>query len=55
MEPMRQGSKNPNKNLLLASASFDSDIMLWDVESMKRVHWLKEHTNPVYSVSLVQM
>ena len=49
--PCGQGSANPNKNLLLASASFDSDIMLWDVESMKRVHWLKEHTNPVYSVS----
>ena len=49
--PCGEGSKNPNKNLLLASASFDSDIMLWDVESMKRVHWLKEHTNPVYSVS----
>ena len=25
--------------------------MLWDVETMKRVHWLQKHSNPVYSVS----
>jgi transducin (beta)-like 1 len=49
--PCGEGSNNPNKQLYLASASFDSDIMLWDVESMKRVHWLRKHTNPVYSVS----
>jgi transducin (beta)-like 1 len=49
--PCGEGSVNPNKQLLLASASFDSDIMLWDVETMKRVHWLQKHSNPVYSVS----
>jgi transducin (beta)-like 1 len=49
--PCGEGSANPNKPLLLASASFDSDIMLWDVETTKRVQWLRNHTNPVYSVS----
>jgi transducin (beta)-like 1 len=37
--------------LILASASFDSTIRLWDVERGECIHTLSKHTEPVYSVS----
>eukprot|EP01091_Cochliopodium_minus_P014459 TRINITY_DN4905_c0_g1_i1.p2 TRINITY_DN4905_c0_g1~~TRINITY_DN4905_c0_g1_i1.p2 ORF type:complete len:465 (-),score=67.73 TRINITY_DN4905_c0_g1_i1:34-1428(-) len=49
--PTGLGSANPNKKLLLASASFDATIKLWDIEAGKCINTLKEHTDPVYSVS----
>jgi transducin (beta)-like 1 len=49
--PTGQGSSNPNLQLLLASASFDTTVKLWDAEAGKCVHSLQKHTEPVYSVA----
>ena len=49
--PTGQGSSNPNLQLLLASASFDTTVKLWDVEVGKCVHSLQKHTEPIYSVA----
>jgi len=45
------GSKNSNKPLLLATASFDSTVKLWDVEKGECILTLCKHTEPVYSVA----
>ena len=42
---------NPNANLVLASASFDSTVRLWDVERGDCLHTLTRHKEPVYSVA----
>ncbi|XP_016992009.2 F-box-like/WD repeat-containing protein ebi [Drosophila rhopaloa] len=44
------GTSNPNARLMLASASFDSTVRLWDVEGGSCIHTLRGHTEPVYSV-----
>jgi hypothetical protein len=49
--PTGPGTKNPNKSLLLATASFDSLVKLWDIEKGQDVHTLAKHTEPVYSVA----
>jgi transducin (beta)-like 1 len=49
--PSGPGSSNPNSNLLLASASFDSTVRLWEVERGTCLHSLTKHDEPVYSVS----
>lgn len=49
--PTGQGTLNPNMNLILASASFDSTVRLWDVERGGCIHTLTKHTEPVYSVA----
>lgn len=49
--PTGQGTQNPNMNLILASASFDSTVRLWDVERGACLHTLTKHTEPVYSVA----
>ncbi|CAK1548469.1 unnamed protein product [Leptosia nina] len=49
--PTGPGTQNPNMNLILASASFDSTVRLWDVEKGACVHTLTKHTEPVYSVA----
>eukprot|EP00976_Prorocentrum_cordatum_P037368 759370-Prorocentrum_minimum.AAC.4 len=42
--PTGPNSNNPNRNLLLASASFDATIKLWDIERGVCIHTLTEHT-----------
>ncbi|XP_022844038.1 WD40 repeat-containing protein HOS15-like isoform X1 [Olea europaea var. sylvestris] len=49
--PTGSGTNNPNKELVLASASFDSTIKLWSVEAGHLLHSLNGHREPVYSVA----
>ncbi|XP_027361141.1 WD40 repeat-containing protein HOS15-like isoform X3 [Abrus precatorius] len=49
--PTGPGTSNPNKKLVLASASFDSTIKLWDVELGKLIYSLNGHRDRVYSVA----
>lgn len=49
--PTGPGTNNPNQQLLLASASFDATVKLWDVELGKCMYSLQKHTDPVYSVA----
>jgi transducin (beta)-like 1 len=49
--PTGPSSNNPNQELLLASASFDATIKLWEMEEGKCIHTLTRHTDPVYSVA----
>lgn len=49
--PTGPGTVNPNMNLTLASASFDSTVRLWDVDRGACIHTLTKHTEPVYSVA----
>ncbi|XP_071925215.1 WD40 repeat-containing protein HOS15-like isoform X1 [Coffea arabica] len=49
--PTGPGTNNPNKQLLLASASFDSTVKLWDAEVGRFLHTLNGHRDPVYSVA----
>lgn len=49
--PTGPGTNNPNQPLVLASASFDSTIKLWDVETGSLLHSLVAHGDPVYSVA----
>jgi len=45
--PTGPGTINPNLPLVLASASYDATIKLWDVEEGKCLHSLERHTDPV--------
>mmetsp|Transcript_4411 Transcript_4411/g.15337 ORF Transcript_4411/g.15337 Transcript_4411/m.15337 type:complete len:518 (-) Transcript_4411:39-1592(-) len=49
--PTGPGTANPNRPLMLASASFDASIKLWDVERGSCIYSLGQHKDPVYSVS----
>ncbi|XP_043805789.1 WD40 repeat-containing protein HOS15 isoform X3 [Manihot esculenta] len=49
--PTGPGTNNPNQQLVLASASFDSTVKLWDVELGKRICSLNGHRDPVYSLA----
>jgi len=45
------GTVNPNRPLILASASFDATVKLWDVVAGKELFTLTKHVDPVYSVA----
>lgn len=49
--PTGSGTNNPNQQLILASASFDSTVKLWDVELGKLLYSLNGHREPVYSLA----
>ncbi|KAK2154836.1 hypothetical protein LSH36_256g05021 [Paralvinella palmiformis] len=49
--PTGPGTSNPNSPLILASASFDSTVRLWDVDRGVCIHTLTRHHEPVYSVA----
>lgn len=49
--PTGPGTNNPNQQLLLASASFDSSVKLWEVEQGHLLYSLAGHRQPVYSVA----
>ncbi|XP_044143872.1 F-box-like/WD repeat-containing protein TBL1X isoform X1 [Bufo gargarizans] len=49
--PTGPGTSNPNSSIMLASASFDSTVRLWDVERGVCIHTLTKHQEPVYSVA----
>jgi transducin (beta)-like 1 len=49
--PTGPGTQNPNMNLTLVSASFDSTVRLWDIDRGACIYTLTKHTEPVYSVA----
>ncbi|CAI9111350.1 OLC1v1011559C2 [Oldenlandia corymbosa var. corymbosa] len=49
--PTGPGTNNPNMQLLLASASFDSTVKLWDIEQGRLLRSLTGHSEAVYSVA----
>ncbi|ESP00289.1 hypothetical protein LOTGIDRAFT_225956 [Lottia gigantea] len=49
--PTGPSTNNPNASLILASASFDSTVRLWEVERGTCLHTLTKHQEPVYSVA----
>lgn len=49
--PTGQGSKNPTKPPILATASFDGSVRLWDVQNGTCITKLLRHRDSVYSVS----
>ena len=49
--PTGEGSSNPSKPLMLASASFDTAVKLWDAPTGRCVHTLSKHDKKVYTVA----
>jgi len=49
--PTGPGSKNPNKKPLLATASFDGSVRLWNVQDGTCIQVFSRHRDSVYSVA----
>eukprot|EP00727_Mastigamoeba_balamuthi_P001959 m51a1_g11760 hypothetical protein (479) ;mRNA; r:223228-225208 len=49
--PNTKRGMQPPSDLILASASFDAVIKLWNVEQGRCIHSLTKHIEPVYSVA----
>jgi len=49
--PTGHGSVNPNRDLVLATASFDTTVKLWEPEVGKCLRTLSKHLDPVYAVA----
>jgi transducin (beta)-like 1 len=49
--PTGPGTKNPDIPLMLATASYDHTVKLWDAKTGQCIRTLKMHTEPVYSVA----
>ena len=49
--PTGPGSRNPNKQKMLATASFDGSVRLWDVVNGTCIRVLTRHRDSVYSVA----
>ncbi|PWA64890.1 WD40 domain-containing protein/LisH domain-containing protein [Artemisia annua] len=49
--PTGPATDNPNKPLVLASASYDTTVKLWDVERGRLLHSLDHHRDRVLSLS----
>ncbi|KAL0481146.1 transducin (beta)-like 1 [Acrasis kona] len=49
--PTGQGTRYSNSDVVLASASFDATIKIWDVNVGKCLYSLIKHKDPVYSVA----
>eukprot|EP00521_Asterionellopsis_glacialis_P014045 CAMPEP_0195293118 /NCGR_PEP_ID=MMETSP0707-20130614/11706_1 /TAXON_ID=33640 /ORGANISM="Asterionellopsis glacialis, Strain CCMP134" /LENGTH=866 /DNA_ID=CAMNT_0040353755 /DNA_START=24 /DNA_END=2624 /DNA_ORIENTATION=+ len=49
--PTGPGSNNPNKPLMLATASFDGSVRLWNVQNGTCIRVFSRHRDSVYSVA----
>ena len=49
--PTGQGSRNPTKPSMLATASFDASVRLWNIQNGSCIAVLSRHRDSVYSVS----
>ena len=49
--PTGPGSKNPDKKPLLATASFDGSVRLWNVQDGTCIQVFSRHRDSVYSVA----